>query len=215
MTIPQNGIGGGMGAMAFVSGMIRFAILSVLLTILLSVFCSLRSVLSLLCTLCNFDATQKRNMRIYLAHICLPPGVAHMHPAHLPAKGRIRTHIPMPVSHGALLIVLVAPAISCQINFNLIKFFLTDKNKWKFLSNKCLKIDSLPNIGRGWDFSKEKVITAVEIFTSICLAPLTLYPSHPLCACVWEFLTLSTEAFFAENPPNTSPSTSKDPWSSH
>lgn len=71
-----------MGALAFVSGMTRFAILSVLLSILLSVFCSLRSGLSLyskLCALCNFDATQKRNMRIYLAHICLPPGVAHMH----------------------------------------------------------------------------------------------------------------------------------------
>lgn len=95
--------------------MIRFAILSVRLPslVLCFVLCFPFSLSGCAILTRGGATTQKRNMGIYLAHICLPAALAC---THSPTS-------PMVLPHGTLLIVLVAPAISCQINFNLIKFF--------------------------------------------------------------------------------------------
>jgi len=74
----------------------------------------------------------------------------------------------------------VAPAISCQINFNLIKFFHFAQSQ-KINENFCqINVKKLTHCKAfegcallPWWKSQRKGITAAEIFTNICSAPLT------------------------------------------
>lgn len=75
-------------------------------------------------SVCNFDATsdsKAQHENLFGSHLSSADTYSHAH-THTTASPP-HTHIAMAAPHGTLLIVLVAPAISCQINFNLIKFF--------------------------------------------------------------------------------------------
>jgi len=135
-------------------------------------------------------------------------------------------HSQCPTPHGTLLIVLVAPAISCQINFNLIKFFHFAQSQ-KINENFCqINVKKLTHCKAFEGCALLLLTPSVEKSAKTNHSCRNIYkhlfctPDVRNCVCgcwlrVCEFLTPGTGAIFRRKPIATTPKSSRNFGLSH